>query len=370
MSLRVVLAGGGTAGHVNPLLATAHALRQKGAQTVVLGTQEGLEKDLVPSAGLQLVTIPKVPMPRRLSSEVFRVPGKLRQAVDKATSVIEGADVVVGFGGYVAAPAYIAATRLKVPFVVHEQNVRPGWANRVGALTASGVGLTFPDTRLRARRGTTTVTGLPMRTQIMDLAALRRDPVAALEEQKRARLAFGLAPDLPTLLVTGGSLGARHLNDILIEAAPGIREPVQILHITGRGKVDEALAAASDPAVTVPWVIREYIQDMDRAMACADLVLCRSGAGTVAELTALGLPAVYVPFPIGNGEQALNARAQVDAGGALLVYDQDFGLPVFHDLVLPLLQDFARLQQMSRASRSVSPGDGAANLIEMIEAAV
>ncbi|MFZ1381769.1 MAG: undecaprenyldiphospho-muramoylpentapeptide beta-N-acetylglucosaminyltransferase [Scrofimicrobium sp.] len=369
MPLRVVLAGGGTAGHVNPLLATAHVLRDRGHAVVVLGTEEGLESDLVPSEGFDLVTIPKVPMPRRPSTQMFSVPGKLREAVTRSAKVIEGADVVVGYGGYVSAPAYIAAKKLGVPVVIHEQNVRAGWANKMGARFAAAVALTFPSTKLRAKNGRTEVTGMPLRKEIMELSRARQTKSGARMARTEAARHFGMNPDLPTLLVTGGSLGALKLNNTVTDVAPDLAPDIQILHVTGKGKVDAVKKASADPAVTVPWFIYEYMTEMDQAMAAADLVVCRSGAGTVCELTAIGMPAVYVPFPIGNGEQALNAEDQVGAGGALLVYDQDFGSTAFSDTVLPLLRSPDRLQAMGEASRSVSPGDGGENLVKMIEMA-
>lgn len=369
MPLRVVLAGGGTAGHVNPLLATAHVLRERGHGVVVLGTEEGLESDLVPSQGFRLAVIPKVPMPRRPSLQMFSVPGRLREAVTRCMKVIDDADVVVGYGGYVSAPAYIAARKLGVPVVIHEQNVRAGWANKMGARFAAAVALTFPSTTLRAKRGRTEVTGMPLRTEIMELARVRQTDAGTRTARQEAARYFGMNPDLPTLLVTGGSLGALRLNNAVIEVAPDLPPDIQILHVTGKGKMAAVEKASSDPAVSVPWFVHEYITEMDQAMACADLVVCRSGAGTVSELTAIGMPALYVPFPIGNGEQALNAADQVRAGGALLVYDQDFGGATLRETVLPLLRKPDRLMAMGKASRSVSPGDGGENLVKMIEMA-
>lgn len=369
MPLRIVLAGGGTAGHVNPLLATAQVLRDHGHSVIVLGTAEGLESDLVPAADFELVTIPKVPMPRRPSPGMFAVPGKLREAVKKSSGVIRNADVLVGYGGYVSGPAYMAARRLNVPVVIHEQNVRAGWANKLGARFAEFVALTFPNTNLRARHGETEVTGMPLRKEIMDLARVRGTEKGSREAREVAAKHFGMNPDLPTLLVTGGSLGALRLNDTITEVAPRLDSHVQILHVTGKGKIEAVRHVADDPAVDFPWFIHEYMTEMDLAMASSDLVVCRSGAGTVSELTAIGMPAVYVPFPIGNGEQALNAEDQVRAGGALLVYDQDFGSAVFMSEVLPLLRSPKLLRAMGEASRSVSQGDGAQNLVKLIEMA-
>ncbi len=368
MALRFLLAGGGTAGHVNPLLATAHVLRERGHHVEVLGTEEGLESRLVPEAGYRLHTILKVPIPRRPSPQLFTVPKRLKSATDKARQALEGMDVLIGYGGYVSAPAYFAAQKSGPPFVVQEQNVRPGWANRVGALNAVAVSLAFPQTKLKAAKGETVFTGLPLRHQIMELANVRSQPESAREAKVEAAAAFGLDPDVPTLLVTGGSLGAVHLNEVVVEAAPFFAGHAQILHATGRGKAAEVLQAA-ESAEGVTWVVREYLSNMDQALAAADLVLCRSGAGTVAELGVLGLPAFYVPLPIGNGEQRRNAEQQIAAGGAMLVEDRDFDVDVMTSRVLPLLEDSSHLLKMGEANRSTSPGDGAVLLADIAEAA-
>lgn len=369
MTLRFVLAGGGTAGHVNPLLATARVLRDRGHHVEVLGTREGLEATLVPEAGYTLHTVPKVPIPRRPSTDIFTVPRRLKEATNAAAAVLANADVLIGYGGYVSAPAYFAAKKMGLPFVVQEQNVRPGWANRVGARNAAAVSLAFPQTKLQARRGKTVFTGLPLRHQIMELAKIRSNDDAALQARMEAASEFGLDSLVPTLLVTGGSLGAAHLNQVVAEGGGALAGKAQILHATGKGKSQDVLAAAS-AAPGLTWVVREYLANMDQALAAADLVLCRSGAGTVAELGVLGLPAFYVPLPIGNGEQRRNAEQQVAAGGALIVEDKDFTVGTFTSQVLPLLVDPARLRQMGVANRSTSPGDGAALLADLAESVV
>ncbi|EYR62829.1 UDP-diphospho-muramoylpentapeptide beta-N-acetylglucosaminyltransferase [Actinotalea ferrariae CF5-4] len=368
----VLLAGGGTAGHVNPLLAVADELRHRDDRTgiVVLGTAEGLEADLVPAHGYELVTVPRVPFPRRPTADWFRFPSRLRDAVDAADAAIEtsGARVVVGFGGYVATPAYLAARRRGVPVVVHEQNARPGLANRLGARWAAAVAVTFPGTPLRNAQ----VTGLPLRPDVLALAEGRAaDPVG---ERERAAAELGLDPDLPTLLVTGGSLGARSLNEAVSGAAADLlRAGVQVLHLTGRDKAEPVRAAVAQAAragLTAQagrYQVREYLTRMHLALAVADLVVARAGAGTVSELAALGIPAVYVPLPIGNGEQRLNARPVVDAGGGLLVADAEMTADRVRDDVLPLVTDAGRLAEMAQAAASVGVVDAAARVADLIE---
>ncbi|PRY56074.1 UDP-N-acetylglucosamine-N-acetylmuramylpentapeptide N-acetylglucosamine transferase [Knoellia remsis] len=350
----VVLAGGGTAGHVSPLLALADCLRRRepDVRITALGTETGLEARLVPARGYDLEVVPKVPMPRRPSGDLLRLPRNLRSAVDAADRVISdsGARVVVGFGGYVATPAYLAARRRGIPVVIHEQNARPGLANRLGARFAKHVAVTFPDTPLPRA----TVTGMPLRREIatLDRRARRAEALAA----------FGLEGLWPTVLVTGGSLGAQRINEAFHGASTALREAgVQVLHVTGAGKdfvVEEGSGA--------PYVVVPYADRMELAYAAADVVVARSGANTVCELTAVGLPAAYVPLPIGNGEQSLNARTVVDAGGGILVDDAQFTAGWVESTLVPLLRDSERLSDMARAAASVGERDGDELLADLV----
>lgn len=362
--VKVVMAGGGTAGHVNPLLATAAQLRERGAEVIVLGTSTGLETDLVPAAGFPLVEIPRVPLPRRPSLAFFTLPGRLWGAVKRCAQVVEGADVLVGFGGYVSTPAYIAAKRAGVPVVIHEQNARPGLANRVGARSARVVALTFPSTPLAARSGRTIVTGLPLRAAIASLAKQREDADGIAVARRRAASRLGVDADAPTLLVTGGSLGAQHLNESMAASTDALPEGAQVVHLTGRGKDGPVRAAIEAAGVADRWHVIDYLTTMEDALAVADFVVCRSGAGTVAEMEALGLPCMYVPLPIGNGEQRLNAADHVAVGGAQLIDDEDFTVDFVRANVFPLLGS-ARLADMAAASQSLGRAGGARALADL-----
>ncbi|MFT0847891.1 undecaprenyldiphospho-muramoylpentapeptide beta-N-acetylglucosaminyltransferase [Actinomycetaceae bacterium L2_0104] len=360
--LSVVLAGGGSAGHVNPLLATAHALKNHNVRVRAVGTKEGLEATLVPEADVELSLIDKVPFPRRPNMAALRFPGRYRGAVAEAGRILDeaGADVAVGFGGFVSTPVYQAAKKRGIPVVIHEQNAKAGLANRYGARFAAAVGLTFPSTNLEAAHGQTRCVGLPLRPAIANLAQARTDDPRAHREEAASRL--GLDPRRTTLVVTGGSLGAQHLNDVVISCAEQLGD-VQVLHLTGNGK-DERVREAT--ASLPHYHVLAYLSAMEDAYAVADLVVCRSGAGTVAELSALGLPGFFVPLPIGNGEQEFNASDVVKAGGAELVRDKEFTSQVFSSRVLPLLEDADKLATMGRAARGVSPVDAAERLAALI----
>jgi UDP-N-acetylglucosamine--N-acetylmuramyl-(pentapeptide) pyrophosphoryl-undecaprenol N-acetylglucosamine transferase len=344
--MRVVLAGGGSAGHIEPALALADALRQadRTIEVTCLGTERGLETRLVPMRGYELALIPAVPLPRSVTPQLLTVPGRLAGAVHKAGVVLErtGADVLVGFGGYVATPAYLAAKRHKVPIVVHEANPFPGIANRLGAHFTTHVFTGHPDTKMRNAQ----YLGLPIRRQIAEL-----DRFAVGD---KARAHFGLRPDLPVLLVFGGSQGARSLNSALAGALDAIRAAgVQVLHVIGPRNASQAQSAGG----TVPYVAVPYVDRMDLAYAAADFALCRAGAMTCAELTAVGMPAAYVPLPVGNGEQRLNALPIVQRGGGLLVEDDELTADWIKGALLPVLTNIDQVAAMSEAAATLGRRD-------------
>lgn len=362
-AISVVLAGGGTAGHVEPAMAVADALRalDPGVRITALGTARGLETRLVPERGYDLELITPVPLPRKPSGDLVRLPLRVRTAIRQARAVLSGvdADVVVGFGGYVALPAYLAARggvltrRRQVPVVIHEANASAGLANRVGARSASRVLSAVPDPGLRRVE----VVGMPVREAITSLDR------AALREAARAH--FGFAEDAKVLLVFGGSQGAQSINRAVSGAADQLGAAgISVLHAHGpKNTLDlpQPLGAERPPYKAVP-----YLDRMDLAYAAADLAICRSGAMTVAEVTAVGLPAVYVPLPIGNGEQRLNAQPVVAAGGGMLVDDAELSPRYVADTVVGLLTDDARLTAMTAAASLSGHRDAARRVAQVV----
>jgi UDP-N-acetylglucosamine--N-acetylmuramyl-(pentapeptide) pyrophosphoryl-undecaprenol N-acetylglucosamine transferase len=351
----VVLAGGGTAGHVEPAMAVADALTalDPDVRITALGTQRGLETRLVPERGYHLELITPVPLPRKPSGDLMRLPLRVRRAIRQTRAVLDGvdADVVIGFGGYVALPAYLAARRRRVPVVVHEANASAGWANRVGARSAERVLSAVPDPGL----GRVEVVGVPVRAAITSLDRM------ALRAQARAH--FGFADDAKVLLVFGGSQGAQRINQAVSAAAKDLAVAgISVLHAHGpKNTLDLREPADGDP----PYVAVPYLDRMDLAYAAADLAVCRSGAMTVAEVTAVGLPAVYVPLPIGNGEQRLNALPVVNAGGGVIVDDADLTPSFVADTVTSLLNDAGRLQSMTAAAALAGHRDAAQRVAEV-----
>ena len=340
-------------------MATAAALlaRATPPEVTFLGTPKGLESTLLPARGYALRTVPAVTMPRGASLAWVDLAPRLVAATRAARHVLADVrcDVVVGFGGYASLPAYLAARRDKLPIVVHEANATPGVANRIGARLTHFVAVSTPGTALPHAQQV----GIPLRPQLAEL-----DRPALRDEARRH---FGLAQDAPTLLVFGGSQGARRINLALGDALPELlASGVQVLHARGPEQESVIPDAASEGGryVGVP-----YLERMDLAYAAADLALCRSGAMTCAELAAVGLPAVFVPYPFSNQEQTRNAGPMIGRGAAILVEDDRLTGPWILDRVLPLLHDPVRLERMTSAAHTPATANATQALVAMIDAA-
>ena len=361
--ISVVLAGGGSAGHTSPLIATAERLcvQAPGVVLTAVGTARGLETQTVPAAGIPLRLIPPVPMPRRPGPDLLRVPARLRKAVAESGQILRAvrADVVLGFGGYVSTPVYLAARRHRVPIVIHEQNALPGLANKLAARFTDQVATSFPDTPLPHAR----CLGLPLRAAITELA----DPGLDLPAlRSAARAEWGFADDRPLLLVTGGSQGARSINTAVLGAKEQLLAAgVQILHVLGGKNFTPADVAITDQQTGARYLPVSYVEAMERGYLAADLMLCRSGASTVLEAAVAGLPTLFVPYPVGNGEQARNAVVVVKAGGGELIPDADCTADWLAQKVPSLIGDPARLAAMADGARSVRVVDAADKLARL-----
>lgn len=307
---KIFFAGAGTAGHVEPALAVAQWLRENavGIEVHFLGTLEGVETSLVPAANFPLHLIDKVPFPRRLNSQLLTWPGRFRKALESTQKLITGADLVIGFGGYVAAPAYLAARRAGIPIIAHEANAKMGLANRVAKRCGATMLYAF------GNGGVATV-GIPLRLSIVKLALL--EPAEREVAKKDALRRLNLDPDAPTILVFGGSLGSATFNETITAAQREIcSRGFQMIHAVG--------AKNQLPQSQAGYLALPYIDDMALAYAASDLVIARSGAMSVTETGVLGIYTLYVPLPIGNGEQAENAKAVTQNGGGESLVNKEF----------------------------------------------
>lgn len=351
--MKFLLAGGGTGGHVNPLLALAESLRESGHEVFALGTKQGLETRLVPQRGFELLTVEKITLPRKLSLSAITFIPRLLRATFRVVRLLRQKEIsaVVGFGGYASAPAYLAAAVIRLPIVVHEANARSGFANRLGARFTKHIASVFPNSDL----SNATQLGMPLRSEFTSGISI---------DKQQARVELGLDPALPTLLVTGGSQGAKSINSAIENARPDFQGAgIQVLHIVGP-------VAGLDEVSEQGYKRIIYCDAMRVAIAASDFAISRAGASTVSEFTSCGLPALYVPYPVGNGEQRFNVEEVVSAGGGLVVRDQDLSADYIRSNLIPLLSHRSRLQEMAQSARSVAISDGTAKLQAMLLRAV
>ena len=325
----IVLAGGGTAGHIEPALAVARVWKSQNPndQISFLGTSQGLENTLIPAAGFSVSNIPKVRISRTPSLTWARIPLELVASVKACHGLLKGSDLLIGFGGYVSAPAYIAARILGVPTVIHEANAKPGWANRLGALftpylaAAHGVNTAMFSDAL--------ITGLPLRSDVADALKLAGDDWKRARSEAKVRLGFD--PSQPLVFIMGGSQGSVAINNIIEKSVPALsKKGIAIMHSVGRANV---LPAATDLYRPVA-----YVDQMADAYLAADLIIARSGAVTCAEFRALGRYALFVPLPIGNGEQFHNARGLVADGRAEVIDQKEFTISYLETHIDALLK--------------------------------
>ena len=310
----VVLAGGGTAGHIEPALAVAREwmTTNPSDKCIFLGTKTGLENTLVPAAGFELRFIPKVAISRTLSASWLRLPFDLISSVVSSIKVVKNADVLIGFGGYVSAPAYLAAALSRTPIVIHEANAKPGWANRLGAAFTSHLAVAHPVEQ--GKFSDALLAGLPLRSDVANAAVTS----AANWGNARtdAKLRLGFPADAPLVFIMGGSQGSVAINSVVMKSVSTFNQKgISVLHSVGKLNALPAIDGGYKP---VP-----YVDAMADAYLAADVIIARSGAVTCSEFRALGRYALFVPLPIGNGEQFVNAASLVADGRAEVITQKE-----------------------------------------------
>ena len=311
----VVLAGGGTAGHIEPALAVARQWMKTNPsdKCIFLGTKSGLENTLVPAAGFELRLIPKVAISRTPSASWLRIPFDLISSVVSSIKVVRKGDVLVGFGGYVSAPAYIAAALSRTPIVIHEANAKPGWANRLGALFTSHLAVAHPVEQ--GKFSDALLAGLPLRSDVATACVTSASHWDSARIAAKVRLGF--PADAPLVFIMGGSQGSLAINAVVAESVSTFNNKgISVLHSVGK------LNALAPPKGGYKPVA--YVDAMADAYLAADVIIARSGAVTCSEFRALGRYALFVPLPIGNGEQFVNASSLVADGRAEIITQKEF----------------------------------------------
>ena len=303
--MKIIFAGGGTAGHVEPALAIARLWRDRHPNDVIefIGTAKGLENQLVPVANFKLNQIPKVVMPRKISPSLLSAPFSFFKALTASRQIIKGSDLLIGFGGYVSAPAYLAAKSLNIPFVVHEANAKPGFANRLGARLTSNVAVA--QAVGSGSLSSALITGIPLRPDVA--IAFNKSATDWGKARADAKASLGFSPTAPLVLAFFGSQGSVALNSVIEKALPSLlSNGGQLLHAVGK--------LNSLPQAQERYKSTAYIEDMATAYLAADLIISRSGAISCSEINALGRYALFIPLPIGNGEQRFNANQVISQG--------------------------------------------------------
>ncbi len=365
--MRAIITGGGTGGHIYPALAIAKGLKERypGIEILYVGTNRGLESDIVPKEGYAFEKINVAGFERRLSLKNFKVLWQAGGGLVKAMNIVRRfkPDVAVGTGGYVTGPVMMACALFKVPTLIHEQNALPGVTNRILSRMVSRVAVTFEDSVKHFPKGARIkVTGLPVRPEIFQVA----------KEEAYSRL--GIAPNKPVLLVFGGSRGARKINNAMVKVVEELQndEGIQIIHATGQAGHKEYLNMLQARGIslvnignitTVP-----YLYNMQDALNVADLVVCRAGAATLAELTALGLPSILVPYPYAaENHQEHNARALAERGAAVMINDAELTGDVLLEHIKQLLSSPQALHRMAEESLKLGKPQALEDILELID---
>ena len=353
----VVLAGGGTAGHVEPALAVARQWKVSHPhdRLVFLGTTTGLENTLVPAANFELHLIPRVRISRKPSPSWLKIPFDLISSVRASKEVIKDADVVIGFGGYVSAPAYLAAKMTRTPIVIHEANAKPGWANRLGARFTHHLAVAHPVEAGSFSKAL--LAGLPLRSDVAQGSLDAAADWGRARTAAKARMSF--AADAPLIVIMGGSQGSVAINAVIADSVATFNaQGISVLHSVGKLNTLPQSSGAYRPVA--------YVEAMADAYLAADLIIARSGAVTCSEFRALGRYALFVPLPIGNGEQFVNAASLVEAGRAEVITQKEFTSQFISNQISILLE---------RASHAPLAGDSqdlhaAAKIVALAEFAM
>jgi len=358
--MKILLAGGGTAGHIEPALAVARSLRKldPSCELLFLGSKEGLETQIIPAVGFELFLIPKVKVPRKVTPALLLAPIQLLKAINESIKALSGVNAAIGFGGYISAPLYIAAKIKKVPFLIHEQNAKPGMANRLGAYLTPHVALSYRVNAGALKKGT--LTGVPLRQDVLlALKEASKDwQVARNLAKQRVAAKYQIDLELPMAFIFGGSQGSQAINSVIADSRTIFAQgKFSVIH--GVGKNNPL------PARDSTYVAVDYITEMADLYLASDIVIARSGAVTCAEVAALARYALFIPLPIGNGEQALNAAPLVANGRATLVKQSDFNSS-WLKLNLAELLERSRNAPMAGDDNAINAADRLSSMIMKI----
>ena len=363
--LNIIVSGGGTGGHIYPALTIIRTLQTLAPDTnfLYVGTKAGLESDIIPKEGLPFATIELEGFERHLTPSNLVRAGKAMKGVMRAMKIVKDfrPDVVIGTGGYVCGPILLAASLRRIPTLIQEQNVVPGITNKILSKFVTKVAVGTPEAAKNFPKSKTIFTGNPIRSEVM---TARREAAAKV---------FGLDPKKPTVLVSGGSRGARAINRAMIGvlAEAMAYTQVQFLHVTGKAEYDDTIARLMDTGrdfVRLRHIlVKPYLYNMPEAMALADLAIFRAGATGLAELTARGIPSILVPYPYAAGNhQEFNARALEAAGAARVILNRDLTTESLNAVLAELLSEPRKLKKMAEKSKALGRPHAARDIANLV----
>jgi len=367
--MRVVISGGGSGGHIYPALAVATELQDKyNADILYLGSDDGLEADLVPAAGFRMAVVKAGKLRRYISWRTFKGIGRVPVGMVQAVGLVHKFRPQVAFtsGGYVAVPAGLAAKLNGVPLLMHQQDVPPNLSNRLIAPLATSISVAFAESVRYFPARKTLQLGNPVRQEILDACQIT---------PQQARTELGFAPEVPLLLVTGGSQGARRLNQVTVKALPELLKDCQVLQISGNNLFAETQALSDEVLANVDATDRQryrlvpYMSDeMPMALQAAELVICRAGAATLSELAVLGKPSIVVPLPpaIGGSPQEINAETFGKKQAAEVIRNADLEPEVLVEHVRYLITSPTSLLSMAKAVRSFAKPTATEDIVKTI----
>jgi UDP-N-acetylglucosamine--N-acetylmuramyl-(pentapeptide) pyrophosphoryl-undecaprenol N-acetylglucosamine transferase len=361
--VKIVIAGGGTAGHIFPSIAVADRLREGGASVEFVGSLTGQEASIVPAAGYRFHSVRATPFRREVSVRSASAPFVALRSVVTCRPIVRDAAAVLGMGGYASVACVVAARSARVRTVLHEQNAIPGLANRLLARLATAVALTFEDSRSRFPPSLRSeVTGLPLRREILDVTARREELTG------EAQRVLNLQPGRTTVLVTGGSQGALHLDQTVAEAIPLLadRSDLQLLVLTGRAHEQIVTAAANEQRELIVRTV-PYLDRMELALAVADFAVTRAGANTIHELAACAIPSILVPYPHATDDhQVANAREMERAGAADVYLDAELTPDGLAHRILSAAADGERRAVMAKAAAAWAKPDADERVADLV----
>lgn len=365
--MKAIVTGGGTGGHIYPALAVLRALQTKGWDILYIGSRDGLEASIIPDEGIKYKEVDVAPLPRKVSYKLITSVFKTTAGLFQARKIIKDfePDIVLGTGGFVAGPVVLAATMLKIPSIIHEQNVYPGFTNKLLSKRVNTIALNFDDAKKYFPQNTNAkyeVTGNPIREII-----LKTDKYTGLKK-------LSLKPNKKNLLVFGGSQGSMSINNAMVKLYHYYKDTpnIQIIHITGKKNYKIVLEEIKESGIKLEtydnYKIIPYLSNMEDAYAVADLIVYRAGATGIAEITAKGLPAILIPYPYAaENHQEYNARNLEKHGAAIVILDEELSSKLLIKKIDSLFSDEKRLNEMSRNSRKLGNPSAAENIVNIIE---